>query len=449
MENYDLLVIGGDAAGMSAASQARRINKDISICVLEKDTEISYAACGMPYYISNIIKDTDQLRAINKNEFSKDKNIKIVIKHEVTNINFEKKIATTQNKKEFNYKKLVIATGASPFIPPIKGIDTTKNIFYLRTLNDGIKIKTFIKENNPQKGIIIGGGFIGLEMAESLRTLNIETTMIEKMPSPAMTMSQNIRDLVVKKLKENNVNLRTEIDIESLESDEDKTSVKTSQGTFSADFIIISVGTKPNTNFLKNSILKLTERDVIIINEKSETNINDVFAAGDCASVNHLITNKITYMPLGSTANKQGRVAGIQAAGVSSEKFDGVVGSQFAKIFDLEIGKTGFNKHDCEIENIEFITNSIHWKSKAGYCPTSQQITINLFVRKIDRVIIGGEIAGVDGAAIRTNTIATAITNKMKIEDFAYLDLGYAPPFSPVWDPVQAAAQFLIKREIK
>ncbi len=449
MKKYNMLIIGGDAAGMSAASQARRANDSMSICVLEKGNEISYAACGMPYYISNIIKETNQLRAVDKEKFSKNKNITILTEHEVTSIDFENKIAKTQNGKQFSYEKLVIATGARPFAPPITGIDSTKNIFYLRTLNDGIKIKEFIKKNNPQKGIIIGGGFIGLEMAESLRTLNIETTMLEKMPSPAMTMSQNIRELVVEKLKENNVNLHTEIDIESFAEKDKNISVKTSNGTFTADFVIVSVGTRPNTDFLKNTKLKMTDRDVISINEKSETNIKDVYAGGDCCSVKSLITDKTIYMPLGSTANKQGRVAGLQAAGVGTEKFNGVVGSQFVKVFDLEVGKTGFNKHDADIENIEITSTSSNWKSKAGYCPNSQKIHINLYVRKSNGTIIGGEIAGTDGAALRTNTIATAITTSMKIEEFAYLDLGYAPPFSPVWDPVQATAQTLIKREIK
>ena len=266
------------------------------------------------------------------------------------------------------------------------------------------------------------------------------------MDSIASLTSPEIQKIIFDTLIEKGAEIKTGLNIESIVSEADNLSVNTSCGKFRSDFIIVSTGAKPNTSLFINSDLKISPHGAIIIDEKCRTNIENVFAAGDCCTVKNLITGKDDYIPIATTANKQGRVAGLQAADVKTEIFKGAIGSQMIKIFELEVAKTGFNKADAAKHGIPVIEEFIEWKSRAGYYPGSDKIFVKLTVREDNRKLIGGEIAGVDGAALRINTIAAAITSGMTIEDFAYLDTGYSPPFSPVWDPVVAAAQNFIKR---
>ncbi len=449
MKKYDIVVIGGDAAGMSAASQARRINSSISIIVLEKSPHVSYAACGMPYFIADDVKNSGSLIAINIDEYVTKRNIEILMNTEVTSLDFSGKTVTARSPEgvfSVSYKTLVIATGARAVVPSIPGIESP-DIFFLRNLSQGILIKEFIEARKPSSGIIIGGGFIGLEMAEALRKKSIDVTMIEKFESVAMPLSPEIRELITLTLVGNNVRILTSASISRIHGTGQGVAVQTDSGDFRADFVIVSVGIIPATEFLAGSGVLMNDRGAIIVDEKSRTNVPGVFAAGDCATVKSLITGKDVYIPLGTTANKQGRVAGLQAAGVADEVFRGSVGSQIVKVFDLEVGKTGMNGADAAREKIRAESTSIRWRSRARYYPSSKDLTVTLTINADTGELIGGEVAGTDGAALRTNVIAAAVTAKMKIEDVAYLDLGYAPPFSPVWDPVNAAAQKLVKRK--
>lgn len=448
MKHFDLLIIGGVAAGMSAASQARRYNSDISIGVFEKSNFISYGSCGMPYLISNLISDHHKLIAVNKDKYNDERNIQIFAYSEALEVNFKDKhitISQGNSQEKYSYDKLVIATGAKAVIPPIKGIDS-ENVFSLRNLDDGLAIKKHLESVKPKKGIIIGGGAIGLEMAESLRILGIETVILEKMDIIAAAFSDNVRKAITEELTNNNVSIITGADIQEIKKEKDSIHIHYNGQFVKTDFVIASIGVIPNTEFLKDTKLKMNNRGAIVVNEKSETNIKDVYAAGDCSTVKNLITDDDVYMPLGTTSNKQGRVAGLQAAGIKSEVFKGVVGTQFVKVFDLEIARTGLSEREAAGYDIKTDSAEIYWRSKAGYYPNAEKIFIKIIIDKDKRIIIGGEAAGKDGAAQRVNILATAITAKMRIEDFAYLDLGYAPPFSPVWDSLLAAAQKLIIR---
>ncbi len=449
MNKYDILVIGGDAAGMSAASQARRINPTLSIAVLERSPHVSYAACGLPYYIADVVKDSQSLIAIDIEKYRMHRNIDIQLNTEVVKVDFSAKTAkavSSGKSIDFQYEKLVIATGARPLIPPITGIESP-SVFFLRDLAQGIAIKEFIATHRPRSGIIIGGGFIGLEMAEALRKLSIEAVILEKFESVAMSMSPEIRNRISQTLSDNDVSVIASVNISRVDIAGAAPAIHTDKGLFEADFIVASTGIAPNTGFLKGSGLLMNDRGAIIADERSLTNIPDVFAAGDCATVKNIVTGNDVYFPLGTTANKQGRVAGIQAAGVGEERFRGSVGSQFVKVFDLEVGKTGLNSADAIREGIRAESASVRWRSRAGYYPGSREILASLTINANNCELIGGEFTGTDGAALRTNVIAAAVTAKMKIEDVAYLDLGYAPPFAPVWDPVNAAAQKLMKRK--
>lgn len=445
MEHYNLIVIGGDGAGMSASSQARRINKDMTIAVFERGEYVSYAACGIPYYLSDEIKDFRSLIIIDRDKYTHKKNIRINTLSEVTSVDFNSRQITVNGNYQITYDRLVIATGASPVLPPIPGIEN-KNVFLLRNLNHGINIKNYLAEQKPSSVILIGGGFISLELAESLAKLDVNVTILEKMNSVASLMSPEIQKIITETLAGKGIIIKTGIDIENIIQDGSAVTVNTKGAVYKSDFIIASIGVKPNTLLFKDTELKLFPNGAIVTDEKSRTDIENVFAAGDCCTVKNLITGKDDYLPIATNANKQGRVAGLQAADVKSEIFKGAIGTQMLKLFDLEAGKTGFNRTDAARHGINVTDDFIEWKSRAGYYPGSEKIYVKLTVREDNRKIIGGEIAGTDGAALRINTIAAAITSGMTIEDFAYLDAGYSPPFSPVWDPVIAAAQNFIKR---
>lgn len=446
--HFNLIVIGGDGAGMGAASQARRINSSMTIAVFERGEFVSYAACGIPYYISGDIKKYESLLAIDIDEYINKRNIQINIHTEVTGIDFTSKTVTVKknnNSTQHTYDKLIIATGASPFILPVPGIENN-NVFVLRSLKHGLNIKDYVSEKKPGSVILIGGGFISLELAESFIKLNMKVTILEKMNSVASVMSPEIQKIISGALTDKGVTIKTGIDIDNIKQNGSGLTVNTSQGAFSADFIIVSAGVKPNTALFNNSELKLFQNGAIIIDEKSRTGITDVFAAGDCCTVKNLITGKDDYIPAATNANKQGRVAGLQAVNVTTEIFKGTLGTQMFKVCDIEAAKTGFNRTDASKHGINVIDDIITWKSRAGYYPEAKKIHVKLTVREDNRKVIGGEIAGEDGASLRINVIAAAITGGLTVEDLAYLDTGYSPPFTPVWDPVIAAAQNFVKR---
>ncbi len=451
MKQYDLLVVGGDAAGMSAASQARRVDPEMTIGVMERSEFVSYAACGMPYYLSGDIADHNSLFAINPEKFISERNIDIRKHHEVIAVDFNDNritVQTADGKEDMSYGKLVIGTGAEALRPPIEGLDI-EGVVTLRNMNDLLEIDSLLNERKPASCAIIGAGYIGLEMAESFRKRDMEVTVVEMAPAPGPAFSPSIQELLTKKLKENHVSLQMDTTVRSIEQSGKTFIVNHDKGSLEVDLVLVSVGIRPATDFLKNTGLNLLENGAVIVNERSETNIPGVYSAGDCASVYHLVLGRDIYFPLGSTANKQGRVAGLQAAGVDNERFPGIVGSQFVKVFDLEIGKTGLNAKDAEKEEIDSRTEAMKWRSRAGYYPGGQPLTLTMTVRSGDNRVIGCEIAGTDGAAHRMNTAAAAITSGMTVQELAYCDLGYAPPFSPVWDPVNAVAQKFLKRNKK
>lgn len=448
MSHFNLISIGGDAAGMGAASQARRIDRDISIAVFERNEFVSYAACGMPYYISDEIRDYRSLLAIDKDEFINKRKIEISTFAEVTEVDFTArslKVKSDGKTDNHTWDKLIIATGASAALPPIPGIES-RGVFVLRTLRHGLNIKEFIVSRKPDSVILVGGGFISLELAESFLKSGLKVTLVEKMDSVASLMSPEIRQIITQTLKDKGVDVVTSAGISEIKSENGSLHLVTDRGVYTSPFIIVSTGAKPNTEFLKDSPLNFHRSGAIIIDEYSRTNIPGVYAAGDCATVKNLITGEDDYMPMATTANKQGRVAGLQAAGVTSEIFRGAIGTQMMKVCELEIAKTGFNRIDAVKHGIEVIDDILEWRSRAGYYPGSETLKVKLTIRADNRKVIGGEIIGTDNAALRINTVAAAVTAGMTVEDLAYLDTGYSPPFSPVWDPVIAAAQGFIKR---
>ena len=467
-----LVVIGGVAAGMSAASSYKRMKPDAEALVLEKDYFISYGACSLPYYISDDVKDFNQLISLTPKVAEEERDIRVMLRHEAVAVDFNKKDVRVKDLEKgietsISYDKLVIATGGLPVVPPLPGIDL-QHVFTIRTLVDGIEIKKFIDdwgsfqvcvgspeclyinrfgaERRAMKAVIVGGGYIGMEMCESLRKRGVEVTVIEKMDRVLGTMDTSITAIVEEKINAERVKLYRETSVEGFKGQSGQvTKVITDKGEFEADFVLLSIGARPNTKLAKEAGVELGVNGAIKVDEYLRTNIPDVYAAGDCAEAVQIVTGKKVYIPLGTTANKQGRIAGENAAG-ANHAFEGVVGTAVTKIFDLEVARTGITSVEAEREGYNYFVSTVKGRSRSSAYPSGKPITVTFVVEKGTGKLLGAQMAGEEGVAHRIDTLAACLYGKMTIEDVSRLDLGYAPPFATVWDPILVAANVALKK---
>ncbi len=448
---WRIVVIGGVAAGMSAASKARRIRPDIEILVFERSGHVSYSSCGIPYFVSDIVKSPEDLVAYDAKFFKEKRNINVFLYHEVISIHPEKQSILVRDKKtglenEYRYDKLVIATGARANVPPIKGIDL-KGIFTIRILQDGIKIKNFIRENSPRRALIVGAGYIGMEMAETLVKLGIDVTMAARGSKILGTMEKEIDEIVEDELGRNGVTLLKSTQVREFKGENGyiRRAIFNNGRSMDVDIVIVATGVRPNSGIAKEAGIEIGYKDAIRVNQRMETSIPGIYSAGDCAETYHQILKRSVYLPLGTTSNKQGRIAGENMAG-GHALFKGVVGTSTFKVFDLEVARTGLSSREAKSEGFDYISNVIEQYSRANYYPGGSKIRVKLIAEKNTGRILGAEMAGRDDVPKRIDVIATAITAKMTAEDIGNLDLSYAPPFAPVWDPVLIAANDLRKR---
>ncbi len=444
-----LVVIGGVAGGMSAASSFKRLNPETEAVVFERDSHISYGACSLPYYIAGVVGDINDLIGFTPESAKSQRDITVKIRHEVIEIDPENRRVTardleTGKEEAIDYGALVIATGGLPIVPPFGGVDLD-HIFTIRTIGDGLAIKKFIDTQAPKRAVIVGGGYIGMEMSESLHRRGLHVTVIEKMDRVLGSMDAEITQVVENKLKEMGVDLLKETSVESFTGDGKVETVVTDRGEFPADFVILAVGVRPNAALAEKAGVTLGFRGAIAVDEHMRTNISGIYAAGDCAETLHLVTGKKTYIPLGSTANKQGRVAGENAGGKEST-FEGVVGTAVTKIFDLEVARTGLTSLDAEREGLDFFSSTITGRSRASAYPAGKPMTVTFVVEKGTGRLLGAQMAGEEGVAHRIDTLATALYHRSTVEDVARLDLAYAPPFATVWDPILIAANVALKK---
>ena len=472
MDNKErLVVIGGVAAGMSAASSFKRIKPDAEAIVLEKDYFISYGACSLPYYISDEVKDFNNLISLTPETATEDRGITVLVRHDAMSIDTEKKEVRANDLaknqiKVIPYDKLVIATGGLPIRPPMPGIDLER-VFTIRTLRDGIEIKKCIDqwnafevcvgpmctymnrfgvEKRPMRAVIVGGGYIGMEMSESLRKLGLDVLVIEKMDRVLGNMDTSITTIVEEKITSEGVKLSKGVSVKGFQSDDGALArVITDEGIHEVDLALLVIGAKPNTKLAQETGISLGANGAIAIDEYLHTNVKDIFAAGDCAEATQLVTGKKVYIPLGTTANKQGRIAGENAAGMNNI-FEGIVGTAVTKIFDLEVARTGLSPVEADREGYQYFVSTIEGRSRSSAYPEGKPITITYIVEYGTGKLLGAQMAGVEGVAHRIDTLATCLYNKMTIQDVARLDLAYAPPFATVWDPILIAANAALKK---
>lgn len=438
MEPTKIVIIGADAAGASAASQAKRRQKDAHVIILEKTQDVSYGACGMPYIIG-LKKDMEEVVALSAKEIREERKIDLRLNEEAIGLDTAKQIVFVKNnlsnhQYELPYDKLVIATGAKSNLPPIEGINQD-GVFSLKSLQDGRKLNNYLFSKNCKKAVLIGGGFINLELADNLRKRNIEVIILEKLDNILLEYSDQIRQKAIEELQNNGVELLCSVDINKIET---PLKVNTNKGIFECDFINVSTGFKPNTDFLADCELNFFTNKAIDVDRYMKTNIENIFACGDCATIYHKLLKKNVYFPLGTNANKQGRIAGINTTG-ANEAFEGITGTSVFKLFDIGIAKTGLSFKQAQDEGFDPKVTTIVANEKAHYLPNNRDIIVSLISDSSTKQLLGAQICSYDGI-LRINALSVAIYANLKVSEIKYLDFAYSPPYSAVWDAVLICA---------
>lgn len=448
-----LIVIGGIAAGMSAASKARRTNPELEVVVFERSPYISYGECGLPYYIGEIIKDKNSLFILSTEDAREKRGLDVRTLHEVLRINPEQKevaVLDIENKREFSlgYDRLVIATGARSVRLNLPGRELD-NIFNLRFFDDAENLKNYLDREKPKRGVIIGAGFIGIELAENLRERGIEVTVIEMLPTVLGSTEEELHQLIVSELAAKKVQVLLNTAVKGFRGDTVVRAALTQESEVETDFVIESVGIKAETELARAAGIKIGRSGGIEVDNHMRTSCPDVYAAGDCVEVKHIVSGKQVFVPLALNANRGGRFAGTNVAFAPEREplsFPGTLATSAVKVFDLEVGKTGLSSTEARVAGFEPVTATIKSKTKAGYWPEHPTITVTLIGDKKSSRLLGCQLAGGDGAVLRINTAATALHAGLTPEQIKDMDLAYAPPFGPSWDPILVAADILAKK---
>jgi NADPH-dependent 2,4-dienoyl-CoA reductase/sulfur reductase-like enzyme len=438
-----ILIIGGDAAGMSAAMQMVRNSSGHEITVLEKGGVYSYGQCGLPYVISGKIESTDELIARTPSTFKEKYGIDARVFHEAQKVDIENKMVSGinhSNSETFSlpYDRLLIATGVSSVIPEWEGV-TLPGIFSLKTIPDAKAIMDYL-EKDINNVTVIGGGYIGLEMAESFAELGKKVTIIERNEQLAKIFDPDMAELIHEEAVKQNIVLKMGESVEAFGGSDNVESVKTDKGEYETDLVLVAVGVKPNTSFLEGTGIKTIGNGAIQVNAYMQTSMEDIYAAGDCATQYHRVKEKDDHVPLGTHANKQGQIAGLNMVDVH-KTFKGIVGTSIIKFFNLTLGRTGLSEKEAKIMNIPCGSVTITATDIAGYYPDDKKMKLKLVYHKETHKILGGQIIGENGVDKRIDVLATAIFHSMTTEELLDLDLAYAPPYNGVWDPIQQAAR--------
>lgn len=437
--NKKVIIVGGVAGGASTAARLRRLDENVEIIMFEKGEYISFANCGLPYYIGEVIEERDALLVQTVDGMSKKFNMDIRVLNEVIKIDPSKKTVTVKNLKtneiyEESYDTLVLSPGANPIKPPIPGINQAKNLFTLRNIPDTDAIKSFVDTKKPKSAIVIGGGFIGIEMAENLHHRGINVTIVEAADQIMGPIDYEMASILHNHIKAKGVDLVLGDGVKSFEN-EGKKLVLQSGKEIETDLIIFAIGVRPESNIAKEAGLKLNERGAIQVNEYLQTSDENIYAIGDAIEVVDFISGKPTMIPLAGPANKQGRIVANNICG-NTDKYVGTMGTSVAKVFDMTVASTGNNEKLLKAKEVEYEVIHIHPGSHAGYYPGALPISIKMIFDPKTGKIFGAQAVGYKDVEKRIDVIATSIAGNMTVLDLTELELSYAPPFSSAKDPV-------------
>jgi NADPH-dependent 2,4-dienoyl-CoA reductase/sulfur reductase-like enzyme len=439
----NLIVIGGNASGLAAASQARRMNPSLNITVLESGKYISYGSCSLPYYISGYIKKTEDLFAYPKDFFEQKRNIKILTGHKVIGIDPSKKellvsVGKTQENKIIEYDKLIISSGGITINPNIPGIDSP-NVFKFRNVEDAENLKDHIDSNNPKKAVVIGGGAIGMLLVEAFNQIGIKTTVVERKERIFNEFEHEISTILARKAEMDGVDILTKTNVISVNTDSGQNSVTVEDASgkkdLECDLVMLATGISANTGFLKDTSIELGINGAIKVDSKLQSSHMNIYASGDCATVKNIVTGKQDHIPTANNAVKTGRIAGENAAG-GNKVFNGSARTVVDKVLDLEIASTGIGSKEAVSLGYDTIKLIDGFSSHAGSVPGAKKIAIIIIVDTASRKLLGAQMIGGEGVGKRIDVFATAITAEMTVDDIYMLDLSYAPAVSTVWDPI-------------
>ncbi|MFG3599196.1 FAD-dependent oxidoreductase [Micromonospora chersina] len=444
-----MVVVGGDAAGMSAASQARRLRdrSDLEIVAFERGHFTSYSACGIPFWVSGLVPERDQLIARDPATFRDDFDIEVRLRHEVTAIDLDRREVVARDLEgggevRERFDTLMYATGARP-IQPDWARGGVAGVFGMQTLDDGTALLDWLeREPKPRRAVVVGGGYIGVEMAEALLHHGLSVDLVEQADQPMSTVDPDMGELVAEAMRGTGIGIRTGLTVTGLEERDGRiATVVTNEGPMPADVVVLGLGVRPNTALGEAAGLPVGPSGAIRVDRRMRVpEVPGVWAAGDCVESLHRVSGMPVHIPLGTYANKQGRVAGINIGG-GYATFPGVIGTAVTKVCDLEVGRTGLRERDATAAGFEFITVLAESTNRAGYYPGARPMTVKLIAERPSGRLLGAQIVGWSEAAKRIDTLAVALWNNMTVDEMTALDLGYAPPYAPVWDPVLIAAR--------
>ncbi len=421
-----IVIVGGGAAGASCAARLRRLNEDAEIVIIEKTNEVSIANCGLPYYISEVINEREKILVSTPEKFKSWFNIDVLLNTEVVKINRDTKTVSLNTGKEINYDKLVLAQGASPIVPPFEGMDKNK-IFVIRNLNDADKIKSYIQQNNSKKAVVVGGGFIGLEAAENLVEMGLDTTLVELGNQILAPVDEEIASVAQNEMRDNGVNLILSDGVKSFNGDR---IILNSGKEVEFDLVIMAIGVRPETAIAKDAGLEVNRG--IIVNEYMQTNDSDIYAAGDSVEVKDFVTGENTLIPLAGPANRQGRIIADNICELKST-YKNSLGASVLKVFNLTVAGVGNNEKQLKQKNIPYWKTFVYGRSHAGYYPDSTQTLYKLLFTQEGR-ILGAQAIGQEGVEKRIDVISTIMRNGGTVQELIDSELCYAPPYNSAKD---------------
>jgi NADPH-dependent 2,4-dienoyl-CoA reductase/sulfur reductase-like enzyme len=443
-----IVVVGGDATGMSAANTALRHAADeIEVTVLEKGHYTSYSACGIPYWISGTVADGDSLITRSPEEH-REAGVDLRMRTEATAIDLDKQTVSFRavdldgEEGEISYDDLVLATGARPLRPPLEGIDA-EGIFGVQSLEDGEAIIKDLADSDHRRAVVVGAGYIGVEMAEALVVRGLEVTVLDHSPEPFTQIDPDMGSIVREAMEGMGMTVRTGTTVDGFDVGDGGRvqAVRTDAGPIPADVVVLGLGVRPNVDLARDAGLRVGESGGLVTDVQMRcVGRDNVWAGGDCVEVHHRLSHQGVTIALGTHANKHGRIIGTNLAG-GYGAFPGVLGTAISKVCSLEIGRTGLGEAEAAAAGYGFVTTTIESTNVAGYFPGAQTMTVKVLAEKRSGKLLGAQIVGRADSAKRIDVFATAIWHSMDVEEMTFMDLSYAPPFSPVWDAVLVASR--------
>lgn len=445
----NVLVIGGVAAGTKVAAKLKRDNYNTNITILTKGKDISYAGCGLPYYVGNVIEKQEELIVNTPESFSKLTGVEVFTEVEVTKVYPDKKEVValqlkTNTTNTYKYDKLVIATGADPVKPPIDGIDLN-GVYFMRTPEDAVSLRNSVEAGEIKRAVVVGGGFIGLEVAENLASQGIRVSVIDLADQILPGFEPEIANYVENHLANHGIMAFTNTGLEAILGEEKVEKVKTTRRAMKADAVILSIGIRPNTAFLADTGIELSENKAIVVNEYLETNIKDIYAVGDCAVVSNILTLKEAYSPMGSSANIEGRIL---AQNLNGKKlsYKGVLGTAVVKLPELNVARTGLTEDTAKAEGYDAVSVVTVVDDKAHYYPGASTFFVKMIADRSTKKLLGLQAAGKGAVDKMADIAVTAISLNATLEDIKDLDLSYAPPFSTAIHPFSHTVNILLNK---